>query len=411
MNGRPLPNAVRLRIVELAQLGVRPCDISRRLRVSHGCVSKILARYHETGSILPGAIGGSKPRVTTPAVVKCIKDYKDRDPGIFAWEIRDKLLADGICDKLTVPSVSSISRILRTKIGISGHSQSSVYRYESTQRDAKLISPSVIYQYPCGRPPHPFSQPNPCSLQTMTNLSPSKTITASSAPLLPPPTNHVVNAPTHVITTPNHVISAQNNVISTPNHVISEPNHVVSTPNHVVSTQNQLIAASVPHHITPIFSHVTTSGNGLLSTINSSQHMTSSMVSSMPQLSSCRLPIPVPPPPRLPALPTAQQAGNIRLISPHKFASLPPGGKCITPISPTSLRSWPSAHSVTDILNYRAGAFASPFMTSSQFMTSPTPNFAGNQIGPRMMNTVHPGPQASINYYGVPPVTPLFLQS
>lgn len=71
VNGRPLPNAIRLKIVEMAQLGVRPCDISRQLRVSHGCVSKILARFHETGSILPGAIGGSKPRVTTPKVTKC----------------------------------------------------------------------------------------------------------------------------------------------------------------------------------------------------------------------------------------------------------------------------------------------------------------------------------------------------
>ena len=117
VNGRPLPTAIRLRIVELAQLGVRPCDISRQLRVSHGCVSKILARYNETGSILPGTIGGSKPRVTTPTVVKHIKNYKERDPGIFAWEIRDKLLSDGICDKYNVPSVSSISRILRNKIG------------------------------------------------------------------------------------------------------------------------------------------------------------------------------------------------------------------------------------------------------------------------------------------------------
>lgn len=117
VNGRPLPNAVRLRIVELAQLGMRPCDISRQLRVSHGCVSKILARYHDTGSILPGAIGGSKPRVTTPAVVKSIRDYKQDDPGIFAWEIRDRLLSDGVCDKYNVPSVSSISRILRNKIG------------------------------------------------------------------------------------------------------------------------------------------------------------------------------------------------------------------------------------------------------------------------------------------------------
>lgn len=117
VNGRPLPNAVRLRIVELAQLGIRPCDISRQLRVSHGCVSKILARYHETGSILPGAIGGSKPRVTTPKVVAYIKELKHKDPGIFAWEIRDRLLSDGICDKYNVPSVSSISRILRNKIG------------------------------------------------------------------------------------------------------------------------------------------------------------------------------------------------------------------------------------------------------------------------------------------------------
>jgi paired box protein 1/9 len=121
VNGRPLPNHIRVRIIELAQLGIRPCDISRQLRVSHGCVSKILARYNETGSILPGAIGGSKPRVTTPKVVGFIRDLKQKDPGIFAWEIRDRLLAEGICDKYNVPSVSSISRILRNKIGTLNH--------------------------------------------------------------------------------------------------------------------------------------------------------------------------------------------------------------------------------------------------------------------------------------------------
>uniref|UniRef100_A0A8C4XDA4 Paired box 2a n=1 Tax=Erpetoichthys calabaricus TaxID=27687 RepID=A0A8C4XDA4_ERPCA len=116
VNGRPLPDVVRQRIVELAHQGVRPCDISRQLRVSHGCVSKILGRYYETGSIKPGVIGGSKPKVATPKVVEKIAEYKRQNPTMFAWEIRDRLLAEGICDNDTVPSVSSINRIIRTKV-------------------------------------------------------------------------------------------------------------------------------------------------------------------------------------------------------------------------------------------------------------------------------------------------------
>uniref|UniRef100_H3AMQ1 Paired box 1 n=1 Tax=Latimeria chalumnae TaxID=7897 RepID=H3AMQ1_LATCH len=153
VNGRPLPNAIRLRIVELAQLGIRPCDISRQLRVSHGCVSKILARYNETGSILPGAIGGSKPRVTTPNVVKHIRNYKQGDPGIFAWEIRDRLLADGVCDKYNVPSVSSISRILRNKIG--NLSQGGHYETGKQPHPQPALPYNHIYQYSYPSPMSP----------------------------------------------------------------------------------------------------------------------------------------------------------------------------------------------------------------------------------------------------------------
>ncbi|XP_069954387.1 uncharacterized protein [Cherax quadricarinatus] len=112
-NGRPLPAVTRWRILHLALLGYRPCDISRHLLVSHGCVSKILARFSETGSILPGAIGGSKPRVSTPGVVACIREYKRQNPGMFAWEIRSRLARDGVCPHAHLPSISSINRILR----------------------------------------------------------------------------------------------------------------------------------------------------------------------------------------------------------------------------------------------------------------------------------------------------------
>lgn len=64
-------------------------------------------RYYETGSIKPRAIGGSKPRVATTPVVNKIADYKRECPSIFAWEIRDRLLQEGVCNNDNIPSVSN----------------------------------------------------------------------------------------------------------------------------------------------------------------------------------------------------------------------------------------------------------------------------------------------------------------
>ena len=43
----------------------------------------------------PGLIGGSKPKVATPAVVSKIEQYKRDNPTIFAWEIRERLISEG----------------------------------------------------------------------------------------------------------------------------------------------------------------------------------------------------------------------------------------------------------------------------------------------------------------------------
>ncbi|XP_009468627.1 PREDICTED: paired box protein Pax-4 [Nipponia nippon] len=113
VNGRPLPACKRKRIIELAACGVRTSDISRSLKVSNGCVSKILGHYYQTGAVEPKAIGGSKPRMATPEVVARIAQLKLEQPSLFAWEIRRQLHAEGICASNRTPSVSSINRVLR----------------------------------------------------------------------------------------------------------------------------------------------------------------------------------------------------------------------------------------------------------------------------------------------------------
>ncbi len=46
----------------------------------------------------------TQKQVATPDVEKRIEEYKRDNPGMFSWEIRDKLLKDGVCDRSTVPS-------------------------------------------------------------------------------------------------------------------------------------------------------------------------------------------------------------------------------------------------------------------------------------------------------------------
>ncbi|XP_052778780.1 paired box protein Pax-1-like [Mya arenaria] len=185
VNGRPLPDHVRRRIVELAHMGVRPCDISRQLLVSHGCVSKILTRYYETGSIKPGSIGGNKPKqVATPLVVRKILQLKKDNPSIFAWEIRDYLLSQRICDDQSIPSISSINRILRNagafnSEGVLANDMSPLY-YPSFPAGPSL---QALYQRHHPASLYPLNIPGlsyPRLVQPLNNLEPGEVPTEPS---------------------------------------------------------------------------------------------------------------------------------------------------------------------------------------------------------------------------------------
>ncbi|CAJ0572963.1 unnamed protein product, partial [Mesorhabditis spiculigera] len=113
--GIPLNLSERQFIVRLYQEGWRICDISRRLAVTHSCVSKILQRYRKTGSVKPKDAKEGRPE---GPLVTAIRDYQKR-LGIYSQtEIRAQLLRDGLCSRETLPSRSSINHILRTKFDI-----------------------------------------------------------------------------------------------------------------------------------------------------------------------------------------------------------------------------------------------------------------------------------------------------
>ncbi|KAL9987083.1 hypothetical protein ACROYT_G001326 [Oculina patagonica] len=115
INGKPLPKEIRHEILALALQGFRPCDISRRLRITHGCISKLLSKYRKTGSIQPGGEGVGRPRVITPRIAQRILEYKKEQPRLFSWEIRDRLVREGLCSNESLPSLSSISRLLKNR--------------------------------------------------------------------------------------------------------------------------------------------------------------------------------------------------------------------------------------------------------------------------------------------------------
>lgn len=115
VSGKPLSQELRSRIINLSCLGLRQCDISRQLKVTHGCISKLLSKYQETGSMDPAKNAG-RPRVITAEIEKKIDQYRRADPGAFCWELREQLLRENVCTVEEVPSLSSISRLVKNKI-------------------------------------------------------------------------------------------------------------------------------------------------------------------------------------------------------------------------------------------------------------------------------------------------------
>ncbi|XP_068741341.1 paired box protein Pax-3-like [Montipora capricornis] len=156
VSGKPLPLELRSRIITLSYLGLRQCEISRQLKVTHGCISKLLSKYQESGNVDPVQNTG-RPRVITADIERRIDQYRTQDPGAFCWELREHLLRDNVCSTNQIPSLSSISRLIKNKIIHEA--------VEQRERGAEL--PAVIKE----KTFTPFSIANILNIDNDTNMN------------------------------------------------------------------------------------------------------------------------------------------------------------------------------------------------------------------------------------------------
>ncbi|KAI9555437.1 Eyegone [Daphnia sinensis] len=193
--------------------------------LSSSAVSKLLAAASASsgpaghagvmGARPSGIIGGSKPKVATPTVVSKIEQYKRENPTIFAWEIRERLISEGVCTNGTAPSVSSINRILRNRAAERAAA-------EFARAAGYGLYSAVSAAAAGGGPPYPFPWAAPLHHHHW----------GASAPGLTPPTL-------------SHPLPA---ALTTPPAAASSPRHL---PHPHGSSSDSISPRASPHHHQP----------------------------------------------------------------------------------------------------------------------------------------------------------------
>lgn len=92
---RPLSKDLRERIVEAVERGESRNAAAKRFAVSVSCVIRLVQRWHDTGSIAPGQMGGWKDHALAAheAVVRAL--VRER-PDMTLEELRDALAQQDI---------------------------------------------------------------------------------------------------------------------------------------------------------------------------------------------------------------------------------------------------------------------------------------------------------------------------
>ena len=131
--GKALPNKVRNEIIERYIINESYTSVSRNLNLPYKTISNIVELWIETGSIEARTKKIHKRTARTDDSIAFIEYLKSEKPSMYGKKIQQELLRDNVCLPHNVPSLSSISRILKSDLGYSYKKMSPVAR--ETERD------------------------------------------------------------------------------------------------------------------------------------------------------------------------------------------------------------------------------------------------------------------------------------
>ena len=101
-------------------VGEGPSAISRSVRVTKGAVWKIIRHYETYGTYDAFSQGGrTYSSKLSDDVLESIELFKLTKPSMYSREIRERLLNGGICDRRSIPGLSTIQEAISRKIGMS----------------------------------------------------------------------------------------------------------------------------------------------------------------------------------------------------------------------------------------------------------------------------------------------------
>jgi len=135
-SGKALSEPLREEIIEMYNEGLNLIDILNDVKVTIRGVNKIMNRH-----------GGSGADVVTDDVLHCIEIWKLQRPGIYAREIQNRLLLEGICDRDKLLSISGINRSLSGKLRMTRRSLqvSAIFDiFPDTTREVLVLSVPIM---------------------------------------------------------------------------------------------------------------------------------------------------------------------------------------------------------------------------------------------------------------------------